>query len=46
MDRFLESDWCGGIQLVFVNPTFSQKANFIYYKIITAIRYRLRAIKK
>jgi hypothetical protein len=40
------SGWCGGIQLVFVNPTFFQKINFIYYKIITVVRYRLRAIKK
>jgi hypothetical protein len=42
---FLASDWCGGIQLIFVNPNFYQKMNFIYYKITTSIKYRLRAIK-
>ncbi|MBX9808341.1 MAG: hypothetical protein K2X95_11155 [Flavobacteriaceae bacterium] len=36
----------GGIQLIFINPNFYQKINFIYYKIGTAIRYRLRAIMK
>jgi hypothetical protein len=35
----------GGIQLIFVNPNFYQKINFLYYKISTAIRYRLRSIK-
>jgi hypothetical protein len=34
----------GGIQLIFINPNFYQKINFIYYKISTAIKYRLRAI--
>jgi hypothetical protein len=42
---FSSSDWCGGIQLVFVNPTLNQKMLFIYYKITTSIKYRLRAIK-
>jgi hypothetical protein len=42
---FLSSDWCGGIQLIFVNPDLYQKINFIYYKITTSIKYRLRAIK-
>jgi hypothetical protein len=42
---FSASDWCGGIQLIFVNPNFYQKMNFIYYKITTSIKYRLRAIK-
>jgi hypothetical protein len=42
---FSASDWCGGMQLIFVNPNFYQKMNFIYYKIITSIKYRLRAIK-
>ncbi len=36
----------GGIQMIFINPNFYQKINFIYYKIITAIRYRLRDVKK
>jgi hypothetical protein len=35
----------GGIQLIFINPNFYQKINFLYYKISTAIRYRLRSIK-
>lgn len=43
---FSSNDWCGGIQLLFVNPNFYQKLNFLYYKLITAIRYRLRAINK
>lgn len=34
----------GGIQLIFINPNFHQKINFIFYKISTAIKYRLRAI--
>jgi hypothetical protein len=34
----------GGIQLIFINPNFYQKINFIFYKISTAIKYRLRAI--
>ena len=42
---FSSSDWCGGLQLIFVNPSFYQKLNFIYYKITTSIKYRLRAIK-
>jgi hypothetical protein len=42
---FSSSDWCGGIQLIFVNPNFYQKINFIYYKVTTAIRYRLRNIR-
>ncbi|MFZ2285188.1 MAG: hypothetical protein WAV86_15070 [Lutibacter sp.] len=43
---FSSKDWCGGIQLVFVNPNLWQKLNFLYYKLITAMRYRLRAINK
>lgn len=39
------SHYIGGAQLIFTNPNFSQKINYIYYKIITAIRYRLRTIK-
>jgi hypothetical protein len=35
----------GGIQLIFINPDFRQKINFIYYRISTAIKYRLRVIK-
>jgi hypothetical protein len=42
---FSSSDWCGGIQLVFVNPNFYQKLIFIYYKVTTAFRYRVRAVK-
>lgn len=42
---FSSSDWCGGLQLIFVNPNFYQKVNFIYYKITTSVKYRLRAIK-
>ena len=36
----------GGIQLIFVNPNFYQKINFLYYKICTAILYKLRVFKK
>lgn len=43
---FVTKDWCGGIQLIFVNPNFKQKINYIYYKILTAIRYRLRLINE
>jgi len=41
---FSSSDWCGGIQLIFINPNFYQKVNFIYYKVTTSIKYRLRTI--
>ncbi|MCV9931244.1 hypothetical protein OIU80_03040 [Flavobacterium sp. LS1R47] len=43
---FPSTDWSGGLQLIFTNPNLLQKLNFGYYKIITAIRYRLRIIKK
>jgi len=42
---FSSNDWCGGIQLVFVNPSIIQNLNYLYYKGITAYRYRVRAIK-
>jgi hypothetical protein len=38
------TDWSGGAQLIFVNPNFYQKVNFIYFKITTSIKYRLRTI--
>lgn len=41
---FSSNEWCGGLQLIFVNPNYRQKLNFIYYKIITSMRYRLRTI--
>nr|WP_315217597.1 hypothetical protein [uncultured Flavobacterium sp.] len=34
--------YMGGIQLIFTNPNFSQKINYLFYKILTAIRYKLR----
>ncbi len=41
---FPSNDWCGGIQLVFINPDWQQKMSFIKYKIYTAINYRLRTV--
>lgn len=40
------SFYIGGVHLIFINPNFFQNINFIYYKIITAIRYRFRYLKK
>lgn len=34
--------YIGGIQLIFINPNFYQKMHFLYYKIVTAIRYKIR----
>ena len=34
--------YIGGIQLIFANPSFSQKTNYLFLKILTAIRYKLR----
>jgi len=42
---FSSNDWCGGIQLIFINPDFHQKINFIYYKAVTSFRYKIRVIK-
>lgn len=43
---FSSTDWSGGLQLIFINPSFSQRLNYMYYKIITAIRYKIRVLKK
>ena len=37
------SHYIGGIQLIFINPDLIQKLNFVYYRILTAIRYKLRS---
>jgi hypothetical protein len=37
------SHYIGGIQLIFINPDLMQKLNFVYYRISTAIKYRLRS---
>ena len=34
--------FCGGVQLIFTNPTIKQKLDFYIYKIKTAVKYRLR----
>ena len=42
---FSSDDLIGGIQLIFINPTFNQKVNFTYNKVKTAILYRVRRLK-
>jgi phospholipid N-methyltransferase len=37
------SHYIGGIQLIFINPDLVQKINFVYYKMLTSIRYKLRS---
>jgi hypothetical protein len=36
--------WCGGVQLVFIHPTFKQKIYYYYLKITTPIKYKLRRL--
>lgn len=38
-------NYAGGVQLIFVDPTLKQKMNYLTYRIGTAIKYRLRALK-
>jgi len=42
---FSSSHWCGGVQLVFINPSFRQKLYYFYLKISTVIKYKLRKLK-
>lgn len=37
--------YAGGVQLIFVNPTLKQKMNYLSYRVGTAVKYRLRALK-
>lgn len=39
------SHYIGGVQLIFINPSYFQWIDFYCYKIITGIRYRLRSLK-
>ena len=38
--------FCGGVQLIFINPTLKQKVDYYIYKIKTAVNYRLRSYIK
>lgn len=42
---FSSKDWCGGVQLVFVHPTFRQKIYYLFVKMATSIKYKLRFLK-
>ena len=42
---FPANGWGGGIQLIFVHPTFSQKLYFWKQRILTSIKYKMRSIK-
>ncbi|WP_293870268.1 hypothetical protein [Flavobacterium sp.] len=39
---FSATDYSGGLQLLFINPTFKQKLDYLFYKFQTAIRYKIR----
>ena len=43
---FSSNHWCGGVQLVFIHPTFIQKIYHFYLKMTTAIKYKLRRFKQ
>jgi hypothetical protein len=43
---FSSNYWCGGVQLIFIHPTFKQKMYYCYLKIATSIKYKLRGLKK
>lgn len=38
--------YSGGVQLIFINPTFKQKSEYWFYRIRTSLYYKLRAFKK
>lgn len=39
------TSYVGGLQLIFINPNLCQKINHMYYKINTAIKYKIRDVK-
>lgn len=39
---FSSGDYCGGLQLLFINPNLEQKLDYLFYKFQTAIRYKIR----
>ena len=43
---FSATTLCGGLQLIFINPSLKQLLDYSFYKIQTAIRYRIRALNK
>ena len=40
------SHYSGGIQLIFIDPTFKQKTEYWFYKFRTAIYYKIRTFNK
>lgn len=42
---FSSSHWCGGVQLIFINPTFKQILFYLHRRLLTSINYRLRKVK-
>ncbi len=38
--------YSGGVQLIFINPTFKQKLNYWFHKARTALYYKIRTFKK
>ena len=38
--------YSGGVQLIFINPTFKQKLEYWFYRTRTALYYKIRAFKK
>ncbi|WP_194767997.1 hypothetical protein [Tamlana sp. I1] len=44
---FDKKKWSGGGQLIFVNPTFYQRAHYLYLKVLTSFKYKvLRKLNK
>jgi len=42
---FSSDNWCGGIQFIYTDPTIYQKIDFLFHKVSTAFRYRVRVVK-
>lgn len=42
---FIQSHWMGGGQLLFINPTFSQRLHWIEEKLKTKLKYKIRSFK-
>lgn len=42
---FSSNDFSGGLQLIFINPTFGQKIDYWKYKLQTSINYKLRIFR-